>query len=322
MLVLRLSALGDIIHTLPAVRLLRDALPDTRLGWVVEAPYRELIEIVAPVDEVFTVATKRWRREPLLASTRSAIAGARRDLARFAEGQTSVDFQGLIKSALMGSLSGASVRYGFAAPVIRERLASLFINRPLNVNPGIHIVEINSSLARAVTGSNGETPHVDLTDFCSFSRVISQRFPEGGIVLNPGAGQSGKMWPSERFAQLARLIRRELGAVPMVVWGPGEKTLAERICLEGDAVLAPETNLRELAFLLRQARLVVSGDSGPLHLAAALGTKVLGLYGPTSVARNGPWGQPGHCVESPGNSKLMDSIRVEIVFQKIKELLN
>jgi len=321
--VLRLSALGDVLHTLPAVALLREALPATRLGWVVEAPYRELVEMVAPVDAVFSVATKRWRREPLQASTWSAIAEVRRDLVAFAAGQSSVDFQGLIKSALTGSLAGATLRYGFAAPAIRERLATLFINRPVEVDPGLHIVEINASLARAVTGRDLPTPRIDLTSFCADpSGAVELALLRGSVVLNPGAGQRAKMWPTERFGQLARLIRQESGIACIVVWGPGEKMLAEEVSVAGDAFLAPETNLRELAFLLRQARLVVSGDSGPLHLAAALGTNVVGLYGPTSVARNGPWGQLEHCVESPGDMKEMNSISVDMVFEKVKELLN
>ncbi|HYO76996.1 MAG TPA: glycosyltransferase family 9 protein, partial [Thermoanaerobaculia bacterium] len=125
------------------------------------------------------------------------------------------------------------------------------------------------------------------------------------IVFLPGAGKANKLWPVERFRELARRIGSEV----LAVWGPGERELAEEIGVP----LAPPTNLRELAFILQQARVVIGGDTGPLHLAAALGAKVIGLYGPTDPRRNGPYGQLDNCVDRFRTTKLMHSITVEEV---------
>ena len=133
-------------------------------------------------------------------------------------------------------------------------------------------------------------------------------------MLNPGAGRADKQWPVEHFRELARRIGKEA----LVVWGPGERSLAEAVGAE----LAPPTTLRELARLLRNARLVIAGDTGPLHLAAALQTPVVGLYGPTSPARNGPYGQLANCVETFTTNRSMTSIDVDAVMRKMKEVLS
>ena len=111
----------------------------------------------------------------------------------------------------------------------------------------------------------------------------------GAIVLLPGAGKPNKLWPVDRFRELAKRI----GPKALVVWGPGEQELAEAI----GARVAPPTNLRQFAWILQKAELVVGADTGPLHLADALGTKVLGLYGPTDPRRNGPYRQLQHCID-------------------------
>jgi len=297
LLVIRLSAFGDVIHTIPAVVALREALAETEIAWAVEPAYAELVEMVARVRPI-RVTLKQW--------SISRIAAARRDVRGF---NTAIDFQGLIKSSLMAKASGARQRYGFARDVIREKPAAWFVNRPVAIDPARHVVEWNVELARAVAPSIAGVPRADFTPFAADPTGKLARL-EGRIILLPGAGKPAKQWPLERFAELARRI----GSDALVAWGPGEEPLARAIGAE----VAPATNFRELAYVLGKARLVIGADTGPLHLAAALGTPVIGLYGPTNPARNGPYGQLDRVVESFSTTKAMQSIAVADVLRLLQ----
>ncbi len=287
LLIIRLSSFGDVIHTIPAVVALRGALPETDIAWAVEPAYAELVELVARVRAI-RVSLKQW--------SFAHIRAARRNIRGFG---TSIDFQGLIKSSLMARFSGAAQRYGFARDVIREKPAAWFLNRPVTINRSSHVVEWNVDLARAFAPA---ISHVPKPDFGPFAGDPSGKLAglDHRIVLLPGAGRMEKQWPLERFAKLAR----HLGSDALVAWGPGEETMARSIGAE----VAPPTNFRELASLLGSARLVIGADTGPLHLAAALGTPVIGLYGPTNPARNGPYGQLDRVLETFTTTKSMQSI--------------
>ena len=304
-LIVRLSALGDVIHTIPAVVALRDALSNTYLEWVVEAPYRDLVEIVTGVDAI-PVAMKRWGRN--LMASRGEVGFALRAMSG---ADASIDFQGLMKSASLPWIAGAKRRYGFERSALREKPAALFINHHLPVDTTKHVVEWNMQLAGGVAGRELPMQNVDFTPFAADPDAKLGEF-SGRIVILPGAGRPEKLWPVERFRELAHALGDEV----VVAWGPGERELAEAI----EAPLAPPTNLRELAALLRSASLVIGGDTGPLHLAAALGTPVIGLYGPTSSRRNGPYGQLEHCIDLFATTRLMQSIGVSDVMRKIEEV--
>lgn len=295
-LVVRLSALGDVIHTIPAVVAMRDAL-GAEIEWAVERPYADLVEVVAGVRAV-RASIRKWGHA--LFSSRNDI---RIFVSRIRGNAIAVDFQGLIKSALVARFSGAPERYGFDREAIREKLAASFINRHVPVDQSRHVVEWNMQLASAVAGRELVMPNLDFAKFANGTNISSAR---GKVVVLPGAGKTDKIWPPERYGEVVR----RLGVAAMAVWGPNERELAERTGLE----LAPPTDLRQLAAVLRDAALVVGGDTGPLHLAAALGTRVVGLYGPTSVRRNGPFGQLERCVAAAS----MDEITVEAVADKIK----
>ena len=286
LLVIRLSALGDVIHTIPAVVGLRERF---EIGWAVEAPYRELVEVVAGVRAI-PVSLKRWSARNIL-DARRAVRGF----------DAAIDFQGLVKSALLAWGSGARYRIGFAREFVREKPAAWLMNHRRHIDPARHVVEWNLQLAGVE-----KAPEVDFTKFAT-----NDHRPTTDIVLLPGAGRREKQWP--HFPELAK----RLGANALAVGGPGEEELAKAT----GARLAPRTNLRELAQLLRDAALVVGGDTGPLHLAAALGTPVVGLYGPTNPARNGPYGQLGNVVETYSTTKSMASIGVDDVMRKIGEVL-
>jgi lipopolysaccharide heptosyltransferase I len=291
-LVVRLSALGDVIHTIPAVVALQKAV-GAEVTWAVERPYAELVEIVTGVTAV-RASIRKWGH---------SLFASRNDIRIFAsrirKNEIAVDFQGLIKSAFVARISGAQVRYGFDRDAVRETLAASFINVHVPVDQSRHVVEWNMQLASAVAKRELAMPDVD------FSKFASGR-GEKKIVVLPGAGKPNKVWPPERWGE----VMRRLGVPAIAVWGPNERELAERTGLE----LAPPTSLRELAAYLRDATLVAGGDTGPLHLAAAFGTRVVGLYGPTNVRRNGPFGQIERCITAP----TMEQITIEAVADKIK----
>jgi lipopolysaccharide heptosyltransferase I len=287
-LVVRLSALGDVIHTIPAVVALRERYAD--IAWAVEAPYRELVEIVAGVRAI-PVSLKQWSFAKLK-EARKSVRGY----------DVAIDFQGLIKSALLARASGATERIGFASEFIKEKPAAWLMNRRVKIDRSAHVVDWNLQLAGV------SMPNVD---FASFTK--GELDVQGAVVLLPSAGRPEKVWPVERFRALAQ----RLGDRALAVWGPGEEESARAIGCR----VAPKTSLRELAQLLRTASLVIGGDTGPLHLADALGTKVVGLYGPTNPRRNGPYSQLSRCVSTFESTRMMDAIGVDDVMAMIEKVL-
>lgn len=323
LLVLRLSALGDIIHTIPAVVAIRRTQPGFAVGWVAESMYQDLIEAVAPVDRLFPVRLRHWRARPFAAETRREAGAAMREIRRFTCGGTSVDFQGLLKSSMIGRLSTARRRLGFEREAVRERGSVMFTNERIAIDQQTHAIEWNMQLA----GALGATPIDPLSiDYSQYGRDHSGRLAllmhDRPVLLLPGAGRRDKQWPVSKFAVLAQRIASEQGRGVVVGWGPGEETAAREIAERARAVrVAPPTDLRELTVLLQNASCVVAGDTGPLHLAAALQTPVIGLYGPTDPSRNGPWGQVGHCVGSWTKSRSMDEITIEDVMHRVRAVM-
>jgi len=285
LLVVRLSALGDVIHAIPAVAGLRERYDD--VAWAVEPPYRELVETVAKVRAI-PVSLKQW--------SFTRLNEARRNVRGF---DTAIDFQGLIKSALLARASGAEERIGFASAYIKEKPAAWFMTKHVEIDPSTHVVDWNLQLAGVTMRQ---------VDFSPFA--IGELDSQGAVVLLPGAGRPEKIWPVERFRELAQ----RLGDRALAVWGPGEEERARAIGCR----MAPRTSLRELAQLLRTASLVIGGDTGPLHLADALGSKVIGLYGPTNPRRNGPYSQWKRCISTFETTKTMDGIAVDDVLAMIE----
>ncbi|HQL31536.1 MAG TPA: lipopolysaccharide heptosyltransferase I [Thermoanaerobaculales bacterium] len=291
----RLSALGDIVHTWPLADALRSARPGVRLCWVVEERLSLLVEGHPAVDQVITVDTRRWRRSPLSRRTRTAIHDLRR---RFAElsPDLALDPQGVVKSALVTRWTGAAQRVGLALPWRRERLAALAYTTTL---PGSrerrHVVASNLELLRAVGATPpAALPHPDGRWLVERTRrqPLPAASPPGYVVLLPGAGRARKLLPVEGLAEVAR---RAAGAghAALVVWGPGEEERASEVVTRAGpgAAMAPPTDLAGLVQLLAQARAVVGGDTGPVHLAASFGVPALAIFTATDWRRNGPLGR-------------------------------
>jgi len=307
LLIVRLSAMGDIIHTLPAVAGLRAAFPNATIGWIVEERWVELLSTLrcpraalrSPqkplVDRIHTVSTPEWRKSLISVKTWHDMASKLSDL-RGVEYQAAIDFQGAVRSALLARWSGAVTIYGDAQP--RENAASMWYTRPI-LTHGVHVVEQALSLARALQPI-GCVPEVQFP-IDPDAEIKIRPFAEAGefAILNPGAGWGAKQWPPERYGFVAKQLAND-GLRSIVNYGPGEEQLAAAVeSASGGAAQPVSCSISELIALTRHARLFVGGDTGPMHLAAALKVPVVALFGPTNPARNGPFGVASVVLRSP-----------------------
>ena len=324
-LLIRLSSLGDVIHTLPAVAALRDAFPSAQIDWVIDPRWARLLEGNADLSNLILVDRKN------VPSIVRAVAKLR--AAGYA---CAIDFQSLYKSAILGSLSGAPRRIGFDRRHAREGWATVFYTECVNPD-GPHKVDHNLSLVTRA-GAKADRARFPLTILPEDDRCVVFELAARGLadffVLNPGGGWLSKCWPAERYGQLHHKLVTRYGWRGIVTHGPGEDELAERVIeAAGDPPpVAIGLGLGPLMALIRRARFVVSADSGPLHIAAALGAPVVGLYGPTDPVRNGPYSkddvvvrnaQPAETTYRRGNSysASMLSITVEQVFDAVERRL-
>ncbi len=295
LLIVRLGSMGDIIHTLPAAATLRAAFPEAQIDWVVEERWKDLLESNPDISRAFAVDTQRWRRELGQQRTWSELSGAVGGL-RQQRYDVAVDFQGLLKSALVARLSGATRRIGFDRGVVKESGATLFYSETVRPPENYHVVEMNLALARAA-GAAAEVVRFPLParpedDAYIEEQLRAHQVRGDFVILSPGGGWGSKCWPVERYAQLHNALARARGWRSFLNAGPGEERLVSEF-----TALARVTRpahfpltLGPLVALVRRARLLVAGDTGPLHVAAAVGTPVVGLFGPTDPARNGPYG--------------------------------
>jgi heptosyltransferase-1 len=216
--------------------------------------------------------------------------------------QVAVDFQGAVRSALLARWSGAPVKYGFAQP--RENAATIFYTRQV-IAKGNHIVEQNLSLAEAVARRPLPIPQLEFPRDEVAEHECDQRLKECAVekfvLLNPGAGWGAKQWPAERYGCVARQLAA-VGWKSIVNFGPGEEDVVQAVEAASGGVAERFTgSITQLIALTRRASLFIGGDTGPLHLAAAIGIPVVGVYGPTDPARNGPFGTRSIVLRSPSS---------------------
>ena len=293
-LIVRLSALGDIVHALPVLAAIKKAIPNAEVDWVVEENYASILSIAQGLRRRVIVRAKRSFATPDAISF-GGITGYHA-AAKYLWNQDydfALDLQGLIKSAMWARISFADKVIGFDPPNLREPQAAFLYSQTVTPVDARHVIQKNLSILSAL---DIKTDAIDmpLTPHASADTTAAIETAGGHmqyVVINPGAAWPNKRWPPERFGALAAALQRHSRLRSLVTWGPSEKDLANRVvsASEGAASLAPATTVSDLAVLMRQAALVVSGDTGPLHIAAAMGTPLVGLYGPTWPERNGPW---------------------------------
>lgn len=290
-LIVRLGALGDIVHAIPVAAALRRSVPGLRIDWLVSAKHRDILDLVPVIDRRLVINDRAD------AEGGTSLPGAVRAL-RAGRYDVAIDLQGLLKSALLARVSGAARVVGFSASYARERLARLFYTDAFDPGRGglydpretRHVVEINLSLL-SVLGVPPAPPEFPI-DPVDSAAARAARQAAGGryALLNPGAAWPNKRWPPERLAAVAIALRERHGLMSVVLWGPGEQGLAQTAvdAAGGAALLSPPTTIRDVVALARGAAVMVSGDTGPTHIASAVGTPLVGIYGPTRPSRNGP----------------------------------
>lgn len=281
-LVVRLGSLGDIVHTFPAVATLRNSFPRAEIVWLTHPRWVELVAASELADEIWPVDSRD------LANVRAVL---RRIRARSFD--AAIDYQGLFKSALLPFLGQVSKRIGFSSATVREIGVPVLYTDCVKVKT-IHIADQNTELSlragatNPVEGASLQVNDSDRVRVCGDLKAVGI---ESYIVLSPGGGWRSKCWPAERFGALCQKIRQHLNLRCVINYGPGEESLANAVkSFSGDAQpVVYDGELGPLMALLQGAQCIVGGDTGPLHLAIALGTKAVAIFGPTNPARNGPY---------------------------------
>jgi lipopolysaccharide heptosyltransferase I len=293
-LIVRLSALGDVIHGVPVVCALRERFPGAFIAWVVEGRSAELLDGHDAIDEVIRLP-RRWYK-----SLREILALRRR--LRELEFDVTIDLQCLTKSAVAAWFTGAPRRIGKAGQDGRE-LSKLFHNELVDAQ-GAHVIDHYLELLRPL-GIYQPRVRFELAErrdegFAADNTLRSLGLTRGRFaILNPGAGWPSKIWPPERYGEIARLLTSDYDLPSLAVWGvPSERPLAQDIVAasDGAALLAPSTSIPQLASLCRRAALFLGSDTGPMHLAVAVGTPSISLHGPSQAEWCGAYG--------PGNIRL------------------
>jgi heptosyltransferase I len=323
-LVVRLGSLGDIVHTFPAVAGLRKSFPASEIVWLTHPRWVELVQCSGLATEIWPVDSRD------LSSVRSIIAKV-----RSRKWNAAIDYQGLWKSSLLPFLGGASKRIGFSSATIREFGVPILYTDIVNCRT-THIADQNGELSlRAGAKAPVACVHlrVDDADATRVHEDLAKENANQYIVLSPGGGWRAKCWPADRFGGLSQRIRKEIGICCVINYGPDEESLVAQV-LDASGDLKPlsyDGEMGTLRALLQGARCIVGGDTGPLHLAVALGTPAVALFGPTDPARNGPY-PPGEivlrspkAVTSYGRGNETDpsllEVSVDDVFAAVKQRL-
>jgi heptosyltransferase-1 len=302
LLIVKLGSLGDIIHTIPAQQRLAQHFPQAQIHWLTEPPYDRFLDHIPGISRVWLADTKKWRREISALSESTHLVRSLRQQ----HFDAALDFQGLVKSALLAKLSGAERVIGFVANQSREPASRYFYSETVVGDDGSrpHVVEINLQLARSLGCSrNGASPLIPLEipseAFDYVDHQLSKNSMAKPILVNPGAGWVTKLWPLKNYAQLLLRIQQELGDGMVLTYGPGEEDLVREIqsLTAPHPIAAFPTTFLQLAALCRRSRLLIGGDTGPLHLAVALGTPTVAILGPTSPWRNGPFNSKDQIVK-------------------------
>lgn len=294
-LIVKLSAIGDVIHSLPTLDAIRAQMPDVRIGWIVEELSEPLLRHHPHIDKVYVIPKKRWRGN-IAKYFFSEIMPFFRNIRQDGWDAT-LDLQGLMKSGIASRASGAHLRVGHGGENSRE-LSWLFNNRRIETRKNDHHVVLQNM--RLIEGLGLKMPRdvprgtigILEEEKRAMREVLRKRGWQGRplLALNPGAGWSSKRWPAEHFATLGQMIWDRFEFRPLVFWAPGEEKLRDEILERLPvAVPAPPTRVRELAVLISLCTLFVGGDTGASHAAGLLGVPTITLFGPSDGARNAPW---------------------------------
>lgn len=346
-LIVKLSSIGDIIHTLPSLAAIRNAIPEAEISWVVEKRSAEILRGNELLKNLIEVDTRALRGGKVIDEILLDLSRQIKNV-RISDFDVAIDFQGLLKSAAIAKLSKAKKRFGFDKENLREPMSRFLLTDTIKVEKGINVIEKN--LALAGKALNIEIPK-DSFDFPIFTGEEHKKEAEEIIektdgdfaILNPAGGWTTKLWQAEKFGYLADRLWDEKGLFSILSTAPHETDLAERALSANRSgkIIHALPGLKGFYELAKRASIYVGGDTGPTHLAIAANAPVVGIYGPTEWNRNGSLNREDICVErydlecrincyrrkigswkkgECGNWVCMD-ISVENVFEAIKKRL-
>ena len=338
-LIVKLSAIGDVVHTIPLLEVLRQNLPYARIDWLVEEEASQIIEGHEALDHIFVSRRKSWQRRFFRGEEKGVVL---KEVRRFLKELRScryelvIDLQGLFKSGILTGVSKGKRKIGFTGS--REGSSIFLTERPYVFDYDRHALDRYLTVAEYLNCTNnswrGAIPVWDSHQI-RMDKIIGEELLQGErlIAINPMARWKTKLWKPDRFAVVADRLQRELSCQIIFTGSREDRSTLDRIVgmMEGHAInLAGRTNLKELAYLYSKCRLMISTDTGPMHIAAAMGCPVVALFGPTAPWRTGPYGD-GHRVVmgdvdcSPCFKKrcnhlsCMNNITVEKVFDTVKD---
>ncbi|MFL6229022.1 MAG: lipopolysaccharide heptosyltransferase I [Pyrinomonadaceae bacterium] len=295
LLFVKLGSIGDIVHTLPALAAVRRALPHAEISWVVERGAAEILRDNPLLETLIVADTRALRRVPVSGETLLATRQQLRRL-RASAFDLALDFQGLLKSALIARLSRAPRRFGFARPDLREPASRFLLTDTVAIPPRLNVIRKNLALVAGALGfdvpadaDDFEFPIATLPEHEREAELVAEQTGAPFAILNPGGGWVTKLWDAERYGALADALWTEHGLRSLITHGPGETELAERVAAASKLHVARPVSLSLKGFyaLARRAQIYVGGDTGPTHLAVAAGAPVVGIFGPTEWWRNG-----------------------------------
>jgi heptosyltransferase I len=339
-LLIKLSSIGDVVHTLPAFSAIRQALPNAEISWVVEKGSAEILRHNPLISKLVEIDTRSLRKKDSFGQNFSLAAQQLREL-RSVKYDVALDFQGLLKSAMIAKLSRARRRIGFAKEALREPASRFLLTETVSVPPKINVINKNLSLAEKalnipVPEQNFEFPIFSEEKHRAEAAEIIERAGERFVILNPAGGWWTKLWEAEKYGALADKLWEQYGLVSVITTAPNEKKLAGRVLAAGKSgkMIFSTPTLKGFYELAKQAAVYIGGDTGPTHLAVAAGTPVVGIFGPTEWWRNGSPRENDICVERNDIACRVDchrrtcsnwiclDISVESVFQAVRERLN
>jgi heptosyltransferase I len=302
-LIVKLGAIGDIVHALPALAAIRTAFPSATISWAVESSSAEILTDNPLIDNLIEVDTRKIRRETsvtgIVPEINRQLDGLRR--LRF---DVAIDLQGLLKSGAIAKLSGAKERWGFSRKDLREPASRVFLTKTVKIPAGSHIIRKNLILTETALDISYDPERIEFPiaateDHSAEAEAVSNAAAGRFAILNPGGGWVTKLWPAEKYGRLADQLWEKTGIVPVVTVGPGEEMLAERLLASSRSgkMIDARLSLKGFYELSKLAAVYIGGDTGPTHLAIAAGTPVVGLFGPTEWWRNGSLDPRDICVE-------------------------
>jgi len=287
-LIVRLGSLGDVVHGIPVAAALRQEFPAARIDWMVDPRYVELLDLVKGIDRRIAVDPRAIKH----GTGRQKFRETLREL-RKSDYDAVIDLQGLLKSAMLARSVHGRKTIGFPRRHLREPFARLFYTEAPDPGDATHVIYKNLALLVPLKVEDRRLRFpLEIPRTSTVLQIVDRFEPNGYALINPGAAWPNKQWPPERFGEVASAIARDFGWRSLVLWGPGEQEIAHSVVAAsgGSADASPPTTITDLVGVARSARLMISGDTGPLHIAGAVGTPIVALYGPTQPERNGPWG--------------------------------